>query len=260
MGDAASRLTVVFGGGNGIGAASCRLMAQRGWRVVVVDLDGNAAAGVASEIGGVSYGLDIQDRKALEKLAIDIERDAGPVYGLVVSSGAFQERCPPSELSDEVWHRMLNVNLVGAFNASHIFGTRMARRRAGSIVIVASHSGHVPTPVFAYAASKTAILSATKSLAVTWARSGVRVNSVSPGHVLVERKKKPRPGRYAGDLLSHIPLGRHIEPEEVAEGVEFLISDRSSAMTGTDLLIDAGLVAAGSFEMFGGVPPAEPVE
>jgi NAD(P)-dependent dehydrogenase (short-subunit alcohol dehydrogenase family) len=256
MGNAASRVVATFGGGNGIGAACCRLLAERGWRVAVVDLDENAAAGVASDIGGSAYAVDIQDRSAIEQVAVGIERDLGPLYGLVVSSGAFQERCAPSELSDEVWHRMVNTNLVGAFNACQIFGTRMATRGAGSIVTVASHSGHVPTPMFAYAATKAAVLNATKGLAVTWARSGVRVNSVSPGHVLVERKKKARPGRYAADLLSHIALGRHIEPGEVAEGVEFLISDRSSAITGTDLLIDAGLVAAGSFEMFGGVPPA----
>lgn len=256
MSNAESRLSVVFGGANGIGAACCRLMSSRGWRIAVVDIDDKATAEVAAETGVAGYCVDIRDLAAVERLAADIEREHGPVYALVVSSGAFQERSAPADLPTDTWRKIFEVNVEGTFNANRVFGTLMAKRGRGSIVNVASHSGQVSTPLYAYGPSKAAVLNLTRALAVQWARSGVRVNSVSPGHTMVPRKLKRPPGRYAADANSHIALGRHIEPVEVAEGVEFLVSDRASAITGIDLLIDAGLVAAGSWEFFGGVPPS----
>ena len=256
MGNSESRLVVIFGGANGIGAACSRLMSERGWRVAVVDIDEKATQETASEVGGAAYNADISDLGAVERLAADIEREHGPVSSLVVSSGAFQERYAPDELPSDIWRKILAVNVEGTFNANRVFGTLMAKRGRGSIVNVVSHSGHVATPLFAYGPSKAAALNLTRSLAVQWARSGVRVNSVSPGHVMVARKLKRPPGRFAADVNSHIALGRHIEPNEIAEGVEFLASDKASAITGTDLVIDAGLIAAGSWELFGGVPPS----
>lgn len=256
MNNSESKLAVVFGGANGIGAATCRLMAARGWRVAVVDLDENAAREVAAEIGVGGYGADIRERDRVDQLAAEIEREHGPVYGLVVSSGAFQEKSAVADLSKDDFRRIFEVNVDGTFNANRAFGTLMAKRGRGSIVNVASHSGHVSTPFYAYGPSKAAILNLTRSLAVQWARSGVRVNSISPGHVMVPRKLKRPPGRYAADANSHIAMGRHIEPAEIAEGIEFLASEKASAITGTDLLMDAGLVAAGSWEFFGGVPPS----
>jgi NAD(P)-dependent dehydrogenase (short-subunit alcohol dehydrogenase family) len=94
----------------------------------------------------------------------------------------------------------------------------------------------------------------TQNFAAQYGKSGVRVNSVSPGAVLVPRVKARPPGRYASDIDSQMALGRRIEPEEVANGVEFLLSDRASAITGTDLLIDAGWAVANPWSIFGGVP------
>lgn len=248
------RVSVVFGGGNGIGAACCRVMARRGWRVAVVDVDGQAAATVASEIGGEHHAVDIRSLTAVQECASRIEQSMGPVHSLVVSSGAFQERCAPSELSMEVWRRLIEVNIDGTFFANRVFGTLMARRGAGSIVNVASTSAHASTPLFAYGATKAAVVNLTKNFAGEWGRSGVRVNSVSPGATLVPRVLARPPGRYAQDVDAQMALGRRIQPEEVAEGVEFLASDRASAITGIDLLIDAGLIAAGGWGIYGGVP------
>lgn len=248
------KVSVVFGGGNGIGAACCRVMARRGWRVAVVDVDGKAAAAVAHEVGGKHYVVDIRSLADVEECAGRIEEALGPVHSLVVSSGAFQERCVPSELSMEVWRRLMEVNIDGTFFANRVFGTLMARRGGGSIVNVASTSAHASTPLYAYGATKAAVVNLTKSLAGEWGRSGVRVNSVSPGATLVPRVLARPPGRYAQDIDAQMALGRRIQPEEVAEGVEFLASDRASAITGVDLLIDAGLIAAGGWGIYGGVP------
>ncbi len=252
-----SGLVVVFGGASGIGAACCSLMAERGWSVVVVDIEEAAAGAVAQEIGGHAYVADIADADAVERLAADVERTHGPVEALVVSSGAFQERYAPADLPIEVWRRTLDVNLGGPFNAARAFGTRMAARGRGSIVNIGSTAAHGGSPLHAYAPSKAAVLNLTSGLAGQWGRSGVRVNSVSPGPTLVPRVARREPGRYATDVDSHMALGRRIQPREIAEGVEFLASSRASAITGIDLLIDAGFMAASTWGMYGGVPPAQ---
>jgi NAD(P)-dependent dehydrogenase (short-subunit alcohol dehydrogenase family) len=256
MQDRDAKLGVVIGGGNGIGAACCRLMRQRGWRVAVVDVDLPAARQVAGEVEGPAYELDIRQHSAVEQLAHTIESEHGPVAALVVSAGAFQDRCPPEEFPVEAWRRIMEVNLDGTYYADCAFGTRMARRGKGSIVNIGSTAAYGSSPLYAYGTSKAGVVSLTKNLAGQWGRAGVRVNSVSPGPTVVPRQAKRPPGRYAQDIERYLALGRRIQPPEIAEGVEFLASDRASAITGIDLLIDAGLVTAGLWALYGGIPPA----
>jgi Enoyl-(Acyl carrier protein) reductase len=94
-------------------------------------------------------------------------------------------------------------------------------------------------------------------LASQWGGAGVRVNSVSPGATLTARVAARSPGRYAQDLNAQMALGRRVRPEEVAEAIEFLLSDRASAITGTDLLVDAGMLCASTWGIYGGVSPLE---
>ena len=256
-------LAVVIGGGNGIGAATVRVMAARGWRVVAADLDGAAAARIAAEVtDGVGVGLDVTDPAGMEETAARIEADLGPVAALVVSSGAFHDSLPPHRLSDDDWSRVLRVNLDGTWHADRVFGGRMAARGAGSIVNIASVTGLFSSPLLAYGTSKTAIIGLTRNLAGEWGRSGVRVNSVSPGVTLVDRILKHRAAgtRYYGsDFGTHAAMGRSVEPSEVAETVEFLASDRASAITGIDVPVDCGWSTTAGWEMFGGArPPATP--
>ena len=258
MGEPVSKLAVILGGGNGIGAACCRLMSERGWKVVVADLDGTAAKAVGEEIGAPSFQVDVRDSGALEKLAGDIERHVGPVYSLVVSAGAFHERYSPFEFPTDVFRDVFQVNVEGTFNACKAFGAAMVRRRMGSIVNISTAVVHASCPMHAYGPSKAAVNNMTRALAVEWGRSGVRVNSLSPGSTLVERQLARKPDKYRKDPEGQTALGRRIQPLEIAEGVEFLASDRASAITGTDLLIDAGLVAAGIWGFYGGIPAAEP--
>ena len=249
-----SKLAVVFGGGNGIGAACCHVMHERGWRVAVVDVDEKAASVVANEVGGKGYGVDISSLASVEALAAAIETEQGPVHCLVVSAGAFQDRFAPADMPMDLWRKVIAVNLEGTYNANRVFGTRMAQRGAGNIVNIGSTSAYGSTPLHAYGPSKAAVLMLTKNLAVQWGRSGVRVNSVSPGATLVPRVLARPPGRYATDIDTKMALGRRIQPNEIAEGVEFLASARASAITGIDLLIDAGMIAAAPWGIYGGVP------
>ena len=252
-----SELGVVIGGGNGIGAACCRVMARRGWRVAVADLDADAAKGVANEVAGTAHALDISDLAAVEALAAKLERDAGPVRGLVVAAAAFQDKFAPDEFPMDLWRRIVKVNLEGTFNANRAFASRMARARAGSIVNIASVTAHSSSPRHAYGPTKAGIVNMTRNFAAQYGKSGVRVNSVSPGAVPVERILTMSPDRYTSDIDAQMALGRRAQPHEVAEGVEFLLSDRASAITGVDLVIDGGWGVANSWHHYGGVPGPE---
>lgn len=252
--DTKSKWGVVIGGGNGIGAATCRVMAKRGWRVVVADLDKKAAEAVAKEIDGAAYALDICDLSAMEQFAKDIERNHGRPSGLAVAAAAFQDKIAPDEFPMDLFRRILTINIEGSFNANRVFAAQMARSGGGAIVNIASIVAHAASPQHAYGPTKAAVANMTRNFAAQYGKSGVRVNSVSPGAVLVERVKARPPGRYATDIDAQMALGRRIEPIEIAEGIEFLLSDRASAITGTDLMIDAGWAVANSWHIYGGVP------
>ena len=248
------KLALVIGGANGIGAATSRLMVERGWRVVVGDIDTEAAQRLAYEISGHAFATDVSSMAAMEQLAAKIESEIGPVASLVVSSGAFQENVPIAKTPIELWERIMRVNLDGTYFANRAFGMRMAARGYGSIVNVASVLGMASSPAHAYGPSKAGVINLTQSLAGEWGRAGVRVNSVSPGVTLVPRViARIKAGSIDPD--AHMALGRCIEPIEVAEGIEFLASDRASAITGINLPIDAGWLTAGIWERYGGVRP-----
>jgi len=249
-----AKLGLVIGGGNGIGGSTCEVMAREGWRVAVADLDRNAAEETARRVGGSAHVLDISDLDAMEKLVLEIERGQGPLGGLVIAAAAFQEKFVPDEFPMDLWRKIIKVNIEGTFNVLRVVAPRMARAGRGSIVTVASIVGHASSPQHAYGPTKAAVLNMTRNFASQYGKSGVRVNSVSPGAVLVPRVKARAPGRYATDIDGQMALGRRIQPNEIAEGIEFLLSDRASAITGTDLMIDAGWEVANSWHIYGGVP------
>ena len=133
-------------------------------------------------------------------------------------------------------------------------GTRMAQRGHGSIVNIASIAAIASMPVHAYGTSKAAVVALTRNLAGEWGRAGVRVNAVSPGSTLVPRvEERLKSGRYAADPGEFTALGRIARPNEVAEAIEFLASDRASAITGVNLVVDCGWDVAGSWAQYGGV-------
>lgn len=251
-----SPLVVVIGGGHGIGEASCRVLAAQGWRLVVADKDGDAAAKVAADIGAVSRPLDVTDPEQIRALADSINKDVGPVEGLVVSSGAFQSVLPPEEVTAELWQHIMNVNVVGVFNANTAFAGHMRKRRRGSIVNVASITGETGAPTHAYAPSKAAVINMTQNLACEWGQAGIRVNAVSPGVTLVprilDRWAAGGGTRATTRPEAHAALGRCVEPTEVAQAIAFLISDQASAITGISLPVDAGWQVASGWEMYGG--------
>jgi NAD(P)-dependent dehydrogenase (short-subunit alcohol dehydrogenase family) len=247
---------VIVGGASGIGAVTAKLMAGRGWSVVVCDVDAARAADVAAHCAGQSLEMDVGDEHSVEAGAALIEASWGPVDALVVCAAVFQETLPPESLPMATWDRVVNVNLRGTYLADVAFGRRMAGRGRGSIVNISSLSAFRSTPVHAYGPVKAAVNALSENLAAEWGRSGVRVNVVSPGTVPVERvqARLASGARYAGRIEDSTAMGRLATVEEVAEAIEFLASSRASGITGANVVVDAGMLLAPSWAMFGGVP------
>ena len=252
------RLVAIVGGAHGIGEATATLLASRGWRLAVADLDVEGARATASRIGGTAVEVDVLDAGSIGRAAESIEREGGPVYGLVNAAALFQRREPPESLPQDEWDRIVAAGHRGTYVGMVEFGRRMAARGAGAIVNISSMVGERPNHGHAYCSAKAAVNALTEGFAGEWGRSGVRVNAVSPGFVGVPRMlENIRAGkRYAVSPAELAALGRLVEPGEVAESIAFLLSDRASGITGANLLVDAGVFAAGGWAVNGGVPPA----
>eukprot|EP01037_Dinobryon_pediforme_P012508 gene12508-12596_t len=253
MADQALGLAMIIGGGNGIGEATALLMRSRGWTLLIADRDGDSAHRVARSVEGEAFMLDIGDVAAID----DVAERIGAVDALVVAAAVFQDIMPPGDYPMETWESDVRINLTGTYAANRAFGTRMAKRGRGSIVNIASIAALGSMPVYSYGTTKAAVVSLTKNLAGEWGRSGVRVNCVSPGSTLVPRvRARLESGRYAADPGEFTALGRMVEPNEVAEAIEFLASRRASAITGVNLVVDAGWHVAQTWAQFGGVRKA----
>jgi NAD(P)-dependent dehydrogenase (short-subunit alcohol dehydrogenase family) len=251
------RIVVVTGGASGIGEACCEVLARDGWRIVVVDVRADAAEKVANRLGGHAYVVDVGQATQLTELAGTIERELGPVHGLVNSAGIVQHPLPPEELTMEAWDNVINVDQRGTYVACAAFGRFMAARGAGNIVNIASITGMRSVPLHAYAPAKAAVISMTECLAAEWGRSGVRVNAVSPGYTRTLRVQKQIDDghRDEASLVANSAMGRLVEPVEVAEAIAFLLSERSSAITGVNIPIDCGWLLAPSWQTYGGLRP-----
>jgi NAD(P)-dependent dehydrogenase (short-subunit alcohol dehydrogenase family) len=245
----------VIGGANGIGAACCETMRARGWMIVVADRDAAAAEQLAHRLDGQAYAIDVLEPDAIRAVAEQIEWEVGPASALVVSSGVFQANVPVEQTPADLFDHLMAVNVRGTYHANRVFGTAMAERGHGSIVNLASVTGHGSTPLNVYGPGKAAIINMTGSFAGEWGRRGVRVNSVSPGITLVPRivERKRAGDRYPADLDDRMALGRCVEPAEVAEAVEFLASSRASGITGADLVVDCGWITGSLWAAYGGL-------
>jgi NAD(P)-dependent dehydrogenase (short-subunit alcohol dehydrogenase family) len=260
MPDFTGEIAVVTGGASGIGEGCARRLAADGATVVILDLAGDRAAAVAGEIGGRAFRLDVADAEAIERTAARVEAEVGPATVLVTSAGVIQRPLPPEQLPLADWDRVLDVDYRGTYLTCVAFGSRMARRGAGSIVTIASVTGSFSVPLHSYAPAKAAILSMTQCLAAEWGRSGVRINAVSPGATWTPALEEAvaRGQRSVDGLVAVSCLGRLVGVEEVARAVAFLASADASAITGINLPVDAGWIASGSWHAYGGLRPPRP--
>jgi len=249
-------VALITGGAGGIGEACARRLA-RTYKVVVCDFDADGARRVAEEIGGVGLACDVTSEADVKACVERIDSDIGNLRAMVTCAGVIQDKAyPPETFEQDHWDYVQSVNTRGTWLFCRFAGARMAALGGGSIVTISSVAGHRAWPTHSYAASKAAVLSLTRGLAVEWGRSGVRVNSISPGFTLTPRLKeliKVR-GWDNSTIANQTALGRWVEPEEIAETVAFLTSDASSGITGIDIPVDAGWLGGINWLSFNGVP------
>jgi NAD(P)-dependent dehydrogenase (short-subunit alcohol dehydrogenase family) len=240
------RVALVTGGGNGIGRATCHALAQAGAQVAVTDVDQPATAKVADEIGGEAHRLDVADEVQVREVVAAVAKRHGRIDVLVNNAG-LGARVPTVELPTERWRQVLAVNVDGGFFCAREAGRHMLRAGRGAVVNVASIMGLVGGayyPNLAYHTAKGAVVNLTRALACEWAPYGVRVNAVAPTFART-RLTEPLLADKAMEqrLLEHTPMGRLVEPEEVAAAILFLASDAASMITGATLPVDGGWTA-----------------
>lgn len=254
MGSNLSGIAVVTGGASGIGLACCRELAQRGATIALVDRD-QRAHDVAKEFGGRAWIVDIADDDAVERCAAQIESEFGAPEVLVNSAGIIQVPLPPEQLSMRVWDDVIRIDQRGTYVACVAFGKRMAARRRGSIINIASIAGMRSMPLHAYAPAKAAVISITECLAAEWGPAQVRVNAVAPGHTRTPALQDAIDNgeRDIAMLENQNAFGRLVEPVEIARVVAFLASAEASAITGATIPVDCGWLVTPSWHGYGGL-------
>ncbi|MFF5306391.1 SDR family NAD(P)-dependent oxidoreductase [Streptomyces sp. NPDC013161] len=240
------RVAVVTGAGQGIGRAIAVALAARGVRVVVTDRNTETGTAVAKEVGGEFLPLDVSDPRAVAGVAGEVVRRFDRVDVLVNNAGIAHED-DALDVTDEVWHRVLDVDLTGTFVACREFGHHFVRGGSGSIVNISSIAAFIgsnPEYHVAYDVAKAGVSQLARSLAVEWAQYGVRVNAVAPGRTrtpILDTVGMDDPRRMT-QWIDQIPMGRLLEAEEIAAAVTFVALD-ATAMTGQTLLVDGGQIA-----------------
>jgi NAD(P)-dependent dehydrogenase (short-subunit alcohol dehydrogenase family) len=246
------RTAAVTGGGSGIGRAAALALSEAGANVALLDKDATAGAAVAAEIaasGGKSrfLPLDITREQDVEGAVAQIAAAFGSIDILVNSAGT-AIRAPTMELSLDDWNRVVEVNMTAVFLCTkHVARTMIAGGRPGSIINIGSImgiSGGGIYPNISYHATKGAIVTMTRALAVEWAQHRIRVNAVAPTWV---RTPLIGPLLQNPELVRRIeamtPLGRLAEPEDVAGAILYLASPASAMVTGHVLAVDGGFLA-----------------
>jgi NAD(P)-dependent dehydrogenase (short-subunit alcohol dehydrogenase family) len=245
------KTALITGSAAGLGRVAAELFAREGARVVVADIvDGTATVDAITAAGGeATYTLlDVADDDSVRDAVAHAVSTFGGLDVLYNNAGISPaDDSGATDTADATWERVLDVNVTGVARCCRHGIPAMLASGGGSIVNVASFVAHMgaATPQIAYTASKGAVVSMTREIAVMYARQGIRANALCPGPVLTPMLAKflDEDTKRARRLV-HVPMGRFGEPIEIAHGALFLACDDSSFMTGQSLLIDGGITAA----------------
>lgn len=245
------KVAVVIGGTSGIGRAIAHGFAQAGADVLPTSRRAEQVETTAKEIEGfgrrsLRVTSDVADRASLERLLTEAIEAFGKVDILVNSAGR-TKRGPTVDFPEDDWNAIVDTNLTGTLRACQVFGKHMLDRGSGSIINIASLSTFVALyEVAAYSASKAAVGSLTKSLALEWSSRGVRVNAIAPGVFRTALNQKLLDETERGrEFLLRTPMKRFGNVAELAGAAIFLASDAASFVSGEILVVDGGFLASG---------------
>jgi 3alpha(or 20beta)-hydroxysteroid dehydrogenase len=242
------KVVLVTGGANGLGRAAVRLFAERGARVVIGDIRDNEGAALADALRAAGHDarflrLDVASEDDWQGVGRTLAEDIGSLHILINNAGVIARRgVMDATLQD--WHRVMDVNVTGAFLGTRQMAPLMRNSGGGAIVNVSSTAGLIAHHDVPYTASKWALRGFTKAAALDLVRWNIRVNSVHPATIATALTDAAPSGHIEANRLA-IPMGREASGEEVAEVVLFLASDHASFVTGAEIAVDGGLSTAG---------------
>jgi NAD(P)-dependent dehydrogenase (short-subunit alcohol dehydrogenase family) len=235
MGEFEGRVALVTGGASGIGAATVAMFLERGAQVASFDLDAAASPAGALKVDG-----DATDSRSVADAVARTETELGPLAAVVCCAGTAGDSLRTVDVSDDEWRRVFALNCDGVFYFNREAARVMVPRGSGRIVNVASIAGKEGNPMAAaYSASKAAVIGMTKSFGKDLAESGVLVNCIAPA-VIATPMLSQMSQEHVDYMIEKIPMHRMGQPEEVAELIAFLASDRMTFSTGATFDISGG--------------------
>ena len=237
------KTAIVTGGAKGIGAAIVKRLVRDGYKVALCYNNSESEANsLCDELGEIckAYKLDITDSVAVNNTFADIENNFGEISVLVNNAG-IAEQALFTDITDDMWHKMIETNLSGAFYCSRAVLKYMINRKSGKIVNISSIWGEIGGSCEVhYSAAKAGLIGMTKALAKEVGLSGITVNCVSPGVILTDMTSH-FDEETMNELKNETPLNRIGTPEDVAGAVAFLVSKDADFITGQDLAVNGGM-------------------
>jgi NAD(P)-dependent dehydrogenase (short-subunit alcohol dehydrogenase family) len=255
-------VAVITGGSSGIGAATARLFASRGYTVAILDINQERgqkmADAISSDVGSAHFfACDVADAQSVDDAAARVARDLGLAEILVTCAGLIPNAESVMDMDMEAHDRMWRVNYFGTIHACRSFGRQMIRLKRGAIVTIGSINSLAPMPLPAYNPGKLAVARLTQLLAVELGRHGIRVNSVGPTYVMTEtlQSRVDAGLRDLNKIMAVHALDSLPAPDDIALAIGFLCSAEARTITGILLPVDSGWHASVSYKTYaGGVP------
>lgn len=247
MGRLEGKVAIITGASRGMGASHAREFVKHGAKVALTDLNEEAGAALADELGdhAIFIRQDVGKWDDWNRVIAEAERNFGTATVLVNNAGILGSIAPTADLAEEDYLKVITINQNALFLGMKAVIPAMRKAGGGSIINISSNAGIAciyGTPSIAYAASKWAVRGMSKMVAVEYGPDNIRCNSVHPGYTMTPMMVEAT-DEVGGDALSQIPLRRISDPIEVSHLVVFLASDESSFVTGAEYVVDGGMTA-----------------